>query len=162
MTTDYHAFYLYHASLFFYASHPHDVDLTLFRNPCLWACVSMTHTFHGPHNPFLSAVPPLLQPCCTFQSPAGLRVVEVGLWSSPSCFGSVVTAKWRISSTKYDDDDGTPGYRLMHGLGTTHTQDPEQSLRRNISPLLTSVVRVHASPVSEALSCPPSFFEIVD
>jgi hypothetical protein len=47
----------------------------------------------------------------------------------------------------------------MHGLGTTPTQDPEQSLRRNISPLLTSVVRVHASPVSAALSCIPSFLK---
>jgi hypothetical protein len=45
----------------------------------------------------------------------------------------------------------------MHGQGATPSQDPDQCLRRNISPLL-SVCECIPRLFSAALSCPLSFF----
>lgn len=163
MTTDYHAFYLSTASsriiVFFTHSTSPDVGLTLFRNPSfIGLCIDDTY-FPWYTQPLPSAVPPSLAAVLHISVACRSSVVEVGLRSSLSCFGSVDTTKWRLSSTKLDDDEGTPGYWLMHGMGTTPAQDPEQSLRCYISPLLMSVVRVHTSPVSEAHSCIPSFLK---
>lgn len=162
MTTDYHAFYLshhHHASLFFLRiPSPHDVGLSLFRNPA-YRLVSRRHILPCSAQPLHVCSPPSLAAVLHIPVSCGFLVFWVGLWSSLSCLESVDKTKWRLQSAKPDDDDGNPGHWLMHGMGTTPTQDPEQSLRRNISPLSTSVARVHASPVSVALSCTLSFFQ---
>jgi hypothetical protein len=122
-------------------------------------CIDDTY-FHGRRNPFLVCFPPSFAAALHISVAVIFLVVKVGLWSSLNYHEFVDVTQWRLSSAKYDDDNGTPGNWLMHGLGTTPTQDPELCLKRDISPLPMECRASACFACFEVLSCTPSFLNM--
>jgi hypothetical protein len=133
MTTDCTHSYLFRITLSA-SRFLHDAGLPLLRTPAYRLCLDDT-SFHV-HDILSLCLTCLLQPCCTLRPPVhpGRRALTCGHLEQPRIHG------YGASESIIDEpdyDDGSPGLGRFVARAR-QLQDPELSLRRNISPLLTS------------------------